>query len=201
MSHYGISLPETLPHFKDADRKDVDDQWQQAYKTCLQYEARGKSCFDYIRSRALGYLIREAPYDESRDWICQEINSSLGENVKLQDLADLYIGSFLQVFRPSSSWSRPSSPSFDTMEDSPEKDLEPTPLTTSIEQALKRDNYRCIVTGVYTLDLEHAPKTPHPVGCMEVIHILPSSMNAGVASEDKASWIYPLHPIPVHLEI
>ncbi|KAF8551780.1 hypothetical protein OG21DRAFT_1498864 [Imleria badia] len=165
--------------------KNVDDQWQQAYKTCLQYEARAKSCLDHIRSRALGYLIQEAPYDESRDWICQEINSCLGENAKLQDLADLFIGSFLQVFRPS--WTRPSSPSFDTVKDSPEEDLEPTPRTTCIEQ---RQAYapRCLSTGSCGT-LHHIM-----VGNLEVAHILPRTMDNGVdtrkgqRNEEASVW-------------
>lgn len=93
----GKALPPTSPYFKNMESKHVNDPWQKAYKTCLQYEAQAKLHVDHIRPRMLGYLIREAPYDESRDRICWEINSCNGENATLQDLADMYIQSLIQV--------------------------------------------------------------------------------------------------------
>jgi hypothetical protein len=96
----GQALPVTSPYFKNAERKDDNDPWQEAYKTCLQYEAQARSHLNHLLcSRVLGYLIREAPYDKSRDNICQDINSCNGEYARLQALADLYIRSFVQVCR------------------------------------------------------------------------------------------------------
>ncbi|KAG6369984.1 hypothetical protein JVT61DRAFT_12620 [Boletus reticuloceps] len=53
-----------------------------------------------------------------------------------------------------------------------------------LSQALKRDNYRCVVTGAYALDqFTDAPVMGIPLtGNLEVAHILPRSINGGVAT-------------------
>ncbi|KAF8551727.1 hypothetical protein OG21DRAFT_1466832 [Imleria badia] len=70
------------------------------------------------------------------------------------------------------------------------EDLDLEPTCQCMEQALKRDNYQCIATGVYSLDPEHSPETPHYIGALQTAHILPNFTNAGIAtSEDKKNEV------------
>ena len=89
-------LPSTLPFFKYPAIKDSGDPWQKAYRTCLQHEAQAETQVDFMRARVLGYVIREAPNNESRDTICHDINSC-HEYSAFCDLANGYIRFLAQL--------------------------------------------------------------------------------------------------------
>lgn len=89
-------LPNTLPYFKYPTNKDANDPWQEAYRLCLQHEAQAVTQVDFMHSRVLGYLIREAPNDDSRDTVCHDISSCNGDDA-FCDLANGYIRFLAQL--------------------------------------------------------------------------------------------------------
>ncbi|KAF8551728.1 hypothetical protein OG21DRAFT_1486758 [Imleria badia] len=141
--------------------------------------------------RLLGYLIREAIYDESRDGICREINSCEGDKDRLHKLADLYFRLFVRIFRSSrnsapSPSPHPSRASFNTDRESLEPDLRSTARHANRTRTLQRDNNRCIVTGALSLDSLQPSETPLLWGVLQVAHILPRSMNDRVATSEES---------------
>ncbi|KAG9308905.1 hypothetical protein JVU11DRAFT_11365 [Chiua virens] len=175
-------LPSTLPHIKYPTQQDANDPWQKAYRICLQREAQAETQVEYMRARVLGYLIREAPYDESRDTVCQEINSCVGDTA-FSDLANIYIRFLAQVFH--SSWG--PTPYCDFMGSSLNSDIEEAPHTKCREQALKRDNHRCMVTGAYSNRHYRGALHSGTVGAIEVAYILPRSIDVSITKREDTA--------------
>lgn len=143
-------LPNTLPYVKYPTDKDANDPWRKAYRACLQHEARATTQVDFMRSRVLGYSIREAPNNESRDTLCQDINSCNEDNA-FCDLANGYIRFLAQLCESTlasqshwsdypytrcilvhSSWG--PTPSYDFLGNSLNNDIEETPHSKCREQ-------------------------------------------------------------------
>ncbi|CAA7265222.1 unnamed protein product [Cyclocybe aegerita] len=126
-----------------------------AYDQCLQAEqaAGGDSQF-LMHARCLGYLIREAPDDEARCHVSEEILLCNGNPKSLNLLAKFYIEHLFRLFRqnkgrtPGASH-HPSRPSFEEERFffSSTVDSAPKDHTAAKKAALRRDNYRCMVSG------------------------------------------------------
>lgn len=67
--------------------------WHDAYTQCLQIQPFNTDIIDknLVYARILGYLILEAPADEGRDYICNEILTCKNNKSKLHDFAELFM--------------------------------------------------------------------------------------------------------------
>jgi hypothetical protein len=62
-------------------------QWNKACEQCLLFQSVASTPTDLIHSRLLGYLLIEAPYPESRDFLAAEI---LSRGAQLSELGLSY---------------------------------------------------------------------------------------------------------------
>lgn len=68
--------------------------WHDAYAECLHIQPQYNDDImhkNLMYARVLGYLILEAPTHEGRNYICNEILSREGDELKLSDFADLFL--------------------------------------------------------------------------------------------------------------
>ncbi|KAJ3515226.1 hypothetical protein NLJ89_g1890 [Agrocybe chaxingu] len=130
----------------------VQSAFYSAYDQCLQAEqAAGSDSKLLVYARCLGYLIREAPNDEARRRVSEEILLCEGAPEPMNLLAQFYIDHLFRLFRqtkdrtppPSHHSSPPSEDLFSSTVDRAPKDH-----TAAKNAALRRDNYRCMVSGV-----------------------------------------------------
>ncbi|KIM43725.1 hypothetical protein M413DRAFT_387497 [Hebeloma cylindrosporum] len=72
-------------------------EWHNAYSCCLDFQNETTSVAQITRARVLGYLIIEAPIQEGRTYVCDEILRCNGNSDKLWELADLYITHLIRL--------------------------------------------------------------------------------------------------------
>ncbi|PPQ65717.1 hypothetical protein CVT26_000334 [Gymnopilus dilepis] len=162
------ALPRPNPFASDPTTS--DSMIEKAYNTCLELEAKHEQvvkAFDVrlptlICARFLGYMLLEAPTQGGRAELAWEIDRCASENcTELQELAQLYSDHLLRVFprtmgptrnsTPTTAQSHPSesAPPLDFHRDrvakSSRSSSPPTTHADAKEQALIRDNHRCVV--------------------------------------------------------
>ncbi|KIM79419.1 hypothetical protein PILCRDRAFT_823348 [Piloderma croceum F 1598] len=124
--------------------------YQRAFTLATAYPRRDRKA---MCGRVLGYMLQELPWCDGRSKMASEVNSCVSEQ-HLVDLGMFYINHFLRSFRsakgptPAPS-EHPSRPSFDD-----ERDMNSDVIAaaqqdhrTSKKQALRRDGYRCMLSG------------------------------------------------------
>ncbi|KAG8925239.1 hypothetical protein FRC00_004177 [Tulasnella sp. 408] len=166
-----------------------------AYERCLELERpaendSGLKFSPQMCGRILGYMMLEAPTSEGRDNVRREIETC-DTDKELRDVAGLYATYFLRLFKmakgpiPVGS-SHPSRPSFDDTRDSSMYLMEQAQKSNSAVKklALKRDNYRCLVTGAYDgatyqkqLEADDTFIPPSTPRFTQAAHIFPYSLN------------------------
>ncbi|KAG9044207.1 hypothetical protein FS837_008621 [Tulasnella sp. UAMH 9824] len=174
-----------------------------AYERCLELERpaendSGPKFSPQMCGRILGYMMLEAPASGGRDKVQREIETC-DTDQKLRDLAELYAAYFLRLFEKEKSptpvgSSHPSRPSFNDTRDIIMHLMEEAPKSNSAVKklALKRDNYRCIVTGAYDgatyLEQAEADDTfipPSALRFTHIAHIFPDSLNQDLTGPDE----------------
>ncbi|KAI0246066.1 hypothetical protein BJV78DRAFT_1135986, partial [Lactifluus subvellereus] len=147
-----------------------------------------------VCARVLGYLIRHAPTDHGRTNISNEVMDCEDDN-KLVELAQLYINNFIRCFKSAKGptpvpSSRPSRPSLNNVRETLTYLLKEAPHghLTSKQQALVRDNYRCMVIGSFDRQsCMSIPSVQQSANEMDAnvlpthaAHIIPQSIDAQV---------------------
>ncbi|KAG8897549.1 hypothetical protein FRB99_008067 [Tulasnella sp. 403] len=186
-------MPQPLPR---NDFLETSDEGQ-AYATCQHIESlsawgggpSSSSAFTpTLCGRLLGYMILHAPHPNGRAALCQEILSCNEDLDRLRSLGSFYRDFFLRLFRrakgptPDPS-THPSRPSFDDVKETFQMLIQESPMThrTAKKLALLRDDYRCVVTGMY--DLHSAKVQSNPPSrdvelfATQAAHIFPDSTN------------------------
>ncbi|CAA7265206.1 unnamed protein product [Cyclocybe aegerita] len=163
-----------------------------AYDQCLQAEwAAGSDLKLLMYARCLGYLIHEAPDDEARCHVSEEILLCERDPESMNLLAQFYIDHLFRLFRQNRG--RTPSPSRHSScpypEDFLSSTVDPAPKehTAAKNAALRRDNYRCMVTGAVDLysfkNMTDDQKAAHNLTSVFNIahtnfcHIFPPSIN------------------------
>ncbi|KAH9004547.1 hypothetical protein EDB86DRAFT_3240513 [Lactarius hatsudake] len=157
-----------------------------------------------VHIRVVGYLIREGPSLTASEFVANEVNSSEGDEDKIDKTGERYFHHYLRAFKKSGD-PTPTSPlsaceAFETkqgmvMEMLRQADKPPQDQKEAKRQALARDNFQCLVSGKYDLDMtsENADLSaaassfsPPRVGVTQCAHIIPSSTNKNILeSRDK----------------
>ncbi|KAG8964631.1 hypothetical protein FRC05_003744 [Tulasnella sp. 425] len=174
--------PQPLPE----NRYPPDSPHFRAYERCLALEGSAEnasfnsSFSPQICGRILGYMMLEAPTSVGCDNVQREIEASLHTVKKAKGPT------------PGSS-SHPSRPSFDETQETILLLMNEAPKYSTVKKlALRRDNYRCVVTGAYdgatykkqcrTDPTFRAPATPQ---LTQAAHIFPDSLNQDLAWPDN----------------
>ncbi|KDQ09867.1 hypothetical protein BOTBODRAFT_178609 [Botryobasidium botryosum FD-172 SS1] len=136
----------------------------EAYARAVGYQE-----IDPVDGRLLGYMLLCAPLETGKDWVARSINSC-SENADLARLCRSFIQVFLKPMGAGSptpmtpTYAQPSRPSFEVLQNAPMQNLVQGEKYHKVAKvlALKRDRYRCVITGV--IDSVSAKKrTPHYV--------------------------------------
>ncbi|KIO24422.1 hypothetical protein M407DRAFT_26133 [Tulasnella calospora MUT 4182] len=177
-----------------------------AYERCLELERSADNAnhegssprfSPQMCGRILGYMMLEAPSSIGCENVRKEIERCQAEE-DLRNLARFYAEFFIRLFRkakgptPGSSSHR-SRPSFDDTQQTIKSLMEQAPKNhKAVKQlALKRDNYRCVVTGAYDgatfqkqLETDPAFEPPTTPRFTQVAHIFPDSLNQDLVGSD-----------------
>ncbi|KAF9491642.1 hypothetical protein BDN71DRAFT_1397947 [Pleurotus eryngii] len=153
-----------------------------------------------MHARVLGYLILHAPNRTAEEEVAENIVSCAGNREILDELGASFVKGFINSFRKSKDRTpipsyHPSRPSFDREREVMSAQLEAAPIEhkDAKAQALIRDGYRCVITGVYDLLAESqlgiSPEQVDAVGEVntQCAHIVPASthFNAGVDEQGE----------------
>ncbi|KAJ8593210.1 hypothetical protein M405DRAFT_931012 [Rhizopogon salebrosus TDB-379] len=169
-----------------------------AYNRCLTLEAQAdmhqSKPPSLLCARLLGYMLIHAPNNTGRHNVASDIGDCT-DDAKLLELAQLYFCHFVRLFKsaegPTPTPSRhPSRPSFDTRQAAIRHALEESPAghRTAKANALARDNYRCLITGVYNMislleytEIEHEARAQGlQAAPTQAAHIFPASTNKNI---------------------
>ncbi|KAJ7583054.1 hypothetical protein C8J56DRAFT_956437 [Mycena floridula] len=198
MLDYAQLLPQDPPNLREKGL------WTSAYEICQKHEkeAQNIETTDHwtplVSARLLGYLVIHAPL---RDTLCNEINNCVNlENneatqFKLGELAKLYRDTLIRCFGNSKAPTPEDSPDFPNDFVAREKErllylLKQAPLNsgTSQEKALIRDQYRCMISGIYD-DNFLTPRPPgYQLGFTEFCHIFSASIQKNRNNASPATW-------------
>ncbi|KAH7889119.1 hypothetical protein F5I97DRAFT_475539 [Phlebopus sp. FC_14] len=153
-------------------------------------------------ARVLGYMIIHAPSDKARATLCNEIFSCHRHDDwrdRLFRLGQLFVDYYIRAFKkfkgrtpvPSE---HPSRPSFDYTKEKIMVEIKEAPKNheEAKAQALVRDGFRCVVTGLYdraavaaqVLGTEEIDSTGMIPISTECAHIVPSSTYSNVNPSD-----------------
>ncbi|KAF9240960.1 hypothetical protein BU15DRAFT_87516 [Melanogaster broomeanus] len=167
-----------------------------AYSMILQFEQSAKSDKELVHARILGYLIIHGPSDDARETVAREVDSCHGDETKLGNLGQFYVEHYIRGFKkykgrtPTPS-SHPSRHSFDILKDAVSSEItEPaTQHRVAKRKALRRDNFRCVITGA--VDDASAERDPElrqtalllGVTVTHCAHIFPESTNMNISGD------------------
>ncbi|KDQ09866.1 hypothetical protein BOTBODRAFT_147975 [Botryobasidium botryosum FD-172 SS1] len=173
---------------------DADTARHGAYARAVKYQE-----IDPVDGRLLGYMLLCAPLETGKDWVARSI-ISCSEDADLAQLSHSFMQVFLRPMRARGSstpmtptHAHPSRPSFEALQSASVQDLTQGKryYKAAKVMALKRDCYRCVLTGM--IDVASARKpTPHyamyvgntagvPQEHTNGAHIIPAHLNQGVA--------------------
>ncbi|KAG9012060.1 hypothetical protein FRB93_002203 [Tulasnella sp. JGI-2019a] len=152
-----------------------------------------------LRGRILGYMLIHAPIDEGRVNVRNEIESCETE-ANLMDLAQFYLDRFIRIFKSGRGRTHAASlhssrPSFDFDQQLTQQYLEEVPKDhqNAKNQALVRDDYKCLVTkrldaDEYERRLAINPALDTHWTHTHAAHILPDCLNQdlGLASVETS---------------
>ncbi|KAF9233591.1 hypothetical protein BU15DRAFT_90278 [Melanogaster broomeanus] len=169
-----------------------------AYPMILQLEQSAKDNRELVHARTLGYLIIHGPSDEARKTVAREVNSCDGDEIRLGNLGRSYVEHYIRGFKryngrtptPSSHSSRSS---FDITKDAMSSRA-PTQHQAAKRKALRRDNFRCVVTGA--TDVASALSDPElqQTGLLFQVthcaHIFPESTNVNISGDGNSKHDY-----------
>ncbi|KAH9175894.1 hypothetical protein EDB89DRAFT_235099 [Lactarius sanguifluus] len=211
MSQLPDNLPARLGHSEKIE------EIRKAYSTLLNIQeaisasdigTTKVSCESYeqklVHVRVVGYLIREGPSLTASEFVAKEVNSSEGDEDKIDKAGEKYFHHYLRAFKKSGG-PTPTSPlsacdAFETKQGMVtemlrQADKPPQDQKEAKRQALARDNFQCIVSGNYDLDMASQNDdlsaaacsfSPPRVGITQCAHIIPSSTNENILdSRDK----------------
>ncbi|TEB29329.1 hypothetical protein FA13DRAFT_674769 [Coprinellus micaceus] len=156
---------------------------------------------EIVYGRCLGYLLTETSHTNGKRMVSDDIIKCDGQREKMNELAETYINHLIRLFRqdkgatPAPS-EHPSRLSFDRDRDFFSGTIEPTPKDhrAAKRAALKRDNYRCMVTGCvesaawYVLESEGSLGEGDVSTSTNFCHIFPPSTNQGRENPSKQSY-------------
>ncbi|KAF8877656.1 hypothetical protein CPB84DRAFT_1794761 [Gymnopilus junonius] len=186
---------------------------EKAYDKCLNLEAKHDQVTKaldvrlpiLICARFLGYMLIEATTNVGRADFAWETYRCRNA-VELQQLAQLYSDHLLRIFRRTKGHtptprSHPSAPSFDFQRDRLAELLLKTPSShvDAKEQALIRDNYRCVVSK--RVDITSKKKgwtTNQPneyVTKTHLAHIFDRSTNEDMQDRSKSVYAASAHAV------
>ncbi|KAH9026393.1 hypothetical protein EDB85DRAFT_1851218, partial [Lactarius pseudohatsudake] len=157
-----------------------------------------------VHVRVVGYLIREGPSLTASEFVAKEVNLYEEDEDKIDKAGERYFHHYLRAFKKSGD-PTPTSPlsacdTFETkqgmvMEMLGQADKPPQDQKEAKRQALVRDDFQCIVSGKYDLELTSqnddlraaaSSFSPPRVGVTQCAHIIPSSTNKNILdSKDK----------------
>jgi len=161
-----------------------------------------------INARILGYLMLEGPSDNACQGVALEVNSCGGDEEKMLAIGEMYFNFYIRSFKmykgrtpaPSNHASRPS---FDTRKAMIKGMLVQAPQNhqQAKANALVRDGFRCVISGVYDWDsvegnkelgMEVERDAYVVTGTTQCAHIFPESTNANIygsnAQADKHEY-------------
>ncbi|RDB30147.1 hypothetical protein Hypma_012344 [Hypsizygus marmoreus] len=173
---------------------------RRAYPTILSLEQAAHNHVDsrrLIYARILGYLLLEGPSDQARTTVASEVISRQQNEDDVTAIGKAYYDHYIRAFKmnkgdtPESS-SHPSRQSLETktMENTLVDD--PKDHADAKAKALKRDGFRCVITGAYdNTSLEHEPELkmiPQADNAWATItrctHIFGESTNSGISGDN-----------------
>ncbi|KAG9082390.1 hypothetical protein FS749_006876 [Ceratobasidium sp. UAMH 11750] len=178
-------------HIADTPAFQGNLEAQTAYQRLLPLE-----CDNQVKIRLLGWMLIHAPCPSGRSDVARSINMCASDQ-KILELAEDHLNYFVHAFStaPAKSSKTPSShPSRESVDERRRcimEGLVPPPQDHSAakEQALVRDNCRCVVTGAVdakllarsrhlrqTVPLDYAPGLKNT----QCSHILPAHITRGV---------------------
>ncbi|KAG8713232.1 hypothetical protein FRC08_013529 [Ceratobasidium sp. 394] len=192
--------PTPLPPLADLAAFQGDVPVETAYQRLLPLESSLEGQ-DRIRIRILGWMMIHAPVPGGRSHVASTINSSHTDR-DILDVADFNLKFFVNCFittstKPSRTPSNhPSRGSVDTRRHEIMAGLVAAPKnqTQAKEQALVRDDCRCVVTGAVDEDvyeqsreLQETITTAYEPGLKstQCCHIIPSHIMKGIGDQRK----------------
>ncbi|KAK1225519.1 hypothetical protein PQX77_011538 [Marasmius sp. AFHP31] len=134
----------------------LEGETRSAYQVCLDLESQAKTNQQYIHARVLGYFIIHAPSVQALSEVQKQIHSCENDYDNLFTLGESFVKYFIRPFKktkgrtPAPS-SRPSRPSFDKDKEKWTAEIKEAPKDhrEAKRQALIRDGFQCVVTGLY----------------------------------------------------
>ncbi|KAL0959553.1 hypothetical protein HGRIS_011267 [Hohenbuehelia grisea] len=202
-----------LPVPTDVEHKfaHLPANFRSAYRVCRDFEAfslTSKNSQSIISARVLGYLLLHAPSDQALAEVVATIHSCNADHDSLHSLGDAFVNWFIRAFRqykggtPATS-ERSSRSSFDRDHSLLNVSVEEAPKDhiAAQGQALKRDGYRCQVSGRYDALANTVLKLPLEILLeygsavnTECAHIVPAStyfdVNTGESTHDTSKRDY-----------
>ncbi|KIM36457.1 hypothetical protein M413DRAFT_31685 [Hebeloma cylindrosporum] len=175
-------------------------QIQNDTKTSNVHELECASNTGLIYSRILGYLIHFLPTQQGIEDVCTGVLSCADDEAALLDLGKMYFDYFIRAFRakkdgePVPTYYEPFSerPSYERFADMPFVEA-PQNDADAKNNALFRDQFRCIVTGRYDSSLVFQNKELYEIcdsaesnakiGVLQCAHIFTASTNEDTDAE------------------
>ncbi|KAH9000144.1 hypothetical protein EDB92DRAFT_1829591 [Lactarius akahatsu] len=209
MSQLPDSLPTRLGHSEKIE------EIRKAYSTLLNIQeaisasdttkaSRESHEQKLVHVRVVGYLIREGPSLTASEFVAKEVNLCEEDEDKIDKAGERYFHHYLCAFKKSGGRTPASSLSaFDAFESKKEMAMEmlrqaekpPQDHKAAKRQALVRDDFQCVVSGKYDLEMTRKNDdlraaacnfSPPRVGITQCAHIIPSSTNKSILdSKDK----------------
>ncbi|KAN0140517.1 hypothetical protein V8E53_001726 [Lactarius tabidus] len=151
-------MPTALPS-DAAERHHLDPNVTSAYNVCREFErlaTEKHNVRDIMHARILGYLIIYSPSITAQHEVVKVIHFCCNDHAILSALGSTFLDCYIRPFKkykgrtPKGS-SHPSRPSFDKTKDEMLAAIKEAPKNhpAAKEQALIRDGYRCVVSGIY----------------------------------------------------
>ncbi|KIY49502.1 hypothetical protein FISHEDRAFT_41664 [Fistulina hepatica ATCC 64428] len=187
-----------------------------AYNLCLDLESKVLDNLAIVPqvgqltplvcARLLGRMLLEAPTDEGRKNVAAEIVRCNGDDVLLQELANLYKDHLLRCFykgngRTPASTLHPSALSFDLKKQKISALLALTPSShkAAKAKALLRDRYRCMLSKQFDSRSVDANPSLHDgvtaVTYTHCAHIFDRSTNEDIGDPAKNAYAASVHAI------
>ncbi|KIM35289.1 hypothetical protein M413DRAFT_32596 [Hebeloma cylindrosporum] len=188
------------------------------YSTCLGIEKSLQLAIDggddvgnkHIYIRILGYTIHYVPTEKGLNTVVDEISSCVDDSAILE-VGKLYYNHYIRAFRLRAKRSRTPTPHNDESPSSFHTVIEmnnhtfvdvPQSHADAQKNALIRDQYRCVVTGIYDhpsvklnrelirlLDSDHILQTAH-TQCTHILYDPSNTMDPGSANPEFATTMW-----------